>query len=181
LGLGLGLSLVQQMVRAHSGTITARSCGTGLGSEFEVRLPLAPPPSERELTPEPEPVRPPRHRILVVDDERDVGEALALCLADHGHDLQLASDAAGALALGERFRPNVVLLDIGLPGMDGHELARRLRAQPWGRSCVLLALSGFDSEQDRQLSREAGCDDHLVKPVDPRALLARLATHRAAE
>ena len=177
LGLGLGLSLVQQMVRAHGGTITARSRGAGLGSEFEVRLPLAQPPSETEGQPEPELTRQSRHRILVVDDERDVGEALALCLADHGHDLQLATDAAGALDLAERFRPHVVLMDIGLPGMDGHELARRLRATSWGSTCLLLALSGYESEQDRQRSRDAGCDDHLVKPVDPGALLARLAAH----
>jgi signal transduction histidine kinase len=177
-GLGLGLSLVQQMVRAHGGTIVARSPGAGLGSQFEVRLPLAPPPSPQERTPEPDPLRSACYRILVVDDQRDTGEALAMYLADRGHDLQVASDAASALALAAGFRPHFILLDIGMPGTDGHELARCLRAQEVDRRPVLIAVSGFTSPDDRRRALEAGCDDHLPKPVDPARLLAVLAAHR---
>jgi signal transduction histidine kinase/ActR/RegA family two-component response regulator len=174
-GLGLGLSLVQQMVLAHGGTVIARSPGSGRGSEFEVRLPLAqaPPPAvavEAALG-----ESRPRHRILVVDDDRDVAEALALYLEDQGQDVRVARDGASGLALAESFRPRIVLLDVGMPGFDGHELARRLRTHPGCENTVMLAISGYDSEADRRRSLAAGCDDHLVKPIDPLSLMAIIA------
>jgi signal transduction histidine kinase/ActR/RegA family two-component response regulator len=179
-GLGLGLSLVHQMVLAHGGSVSARSGGSGQGSEFEVRLPLADAP-ERTVRAHVAvgPVGGAHYNILVVDDNPDGAEALASYLKDLGHKVEVAGDGKSGLALAERFRPQFVLLDIGMPGMDGHELARRLRAEPWAGAVVLLAISGYDSEDDRQRSLAAGCDEHLVKPVDPETILDLLARYGA--
>jgi CheY-like chemotaxis protein/two-component sensor histidine kinase len=177
-GLGLGLSLVHQMVRAHDGTVTAWSAGPGQGSRFEVRLPLADPPRHPPRPSAPTPVvdvSP--QKILVVDDNRDGAEAMALYLEDLGHEVAVAADGATGLAMAERLRPQLVLLDIGMPGMDGYEVARRLRAEPWSRNVVMLAISGYDSEEDRQRSLAAGCDEHLVKPVEPQSIVKFLASH----
>jgi signal transduction histidine kinase/ActR/RegA family two-component response regulator len=177
-GLGLGLSLVHQMVRAHEGTVTAWSPGPGQGSRFEVRLPLVEPPAH---PPRPSSIAPAvkvsPQKILVVDDNRDGAEAIALYLEDLGHEVAVAADGATGLALAERLRPQLVLLDIGLPGMDGYEVARRLRAEPWSQNVVMLAISGYDSEEDRQRSLAAGCDEHLVKPVEPQSIVRFLASH----
>lgn len=177
-GLGLGLSLVHQMVRAHDGTVTAWSGGPGQGSRFEVRMPLAEAPAH---PPRPSTVAPAvklsRQKILVVDDNRDGAEAIALYLEDLGHEVAVAADGVTGLALAERLRPQLVLLDIGLPGMDGYEVARRLRAEPWSQNVVMLAISGYDSEEDRQRSLAAGCDEHLVKPVEPQSIVKFLASH----
>jgi signal transduction histidine kinase len=175
-GLGLGLSLVHQMVRAHGGTVTARSPGPGQGSEFEVRLPLAeaPPPPAASVAEAPASGGP-RYKILVVDDDRDVAEALALYLEDQGHEVAVASDATTALVVAEASRPQFVFLDVGMPALDGHELARRLRVQPWCENTVLLAISGYDSDEDRRRSLAAGCDEHLVKPLDPESIMGLLA------
>jgi signal transduction histidine kinase/CheY-like chemotaxis protein len=180
-GLGLGLSLVHQMVLAHGGTVCARSGGAGQGSEFEVRLPLADAPERAvRVRPAAEHAGGAHHDILVVDDNHDGAEALASYLKDLGHRVEVAADGHAGLALAERMRPQFVLLDIGMPGMDGHELARRLRAEPWAGTVVLLAISGYDSEDDRQRSLAAGCDEHLVKPVDPEAILDLLARYGAS-
>ena len=177
-GLGLGLSLVHQMVRAHDGTVTAWSPGPGQGSRFEVRLPLAEVPRQlpRPSASIPATAVPPQ-KILVVDDNRDGAEAMALYLEDLGHEVAVAADGATGLAMAERLRPQLVLLDIGMPGMDGYEVARRLRAEPWTRNVVMLAISGYDSEEDRQRSLAAGCDEHLVKPVEPQSIVRFLASH----
>jgi signal transduction histidine kinase len=177
-GLGLGLSLVHQMVRAHDGTVTAWSPGPGQGSRFEVRLPLAEAPRQlpRPSAPIPATAVAPQ-KILVVDDNRDGAEAIALYLEDLGHEVAVAADGATGLAMAERLRPQLVLLDIGMPGMDGYEVARRLRAEPWTRNVLMLAISGYDSEEDRQRSLAAGCDEHLVKPVEPQSIVKFLASH----
>lgn len=106
-------------------------------------------------------------RVLVVDDNEDAAESLAALLRIFGHDVSVALDGEHALALAAELQPDVVLLDLGMPRMDGHEVARRMRAQPWGTRMRIIALSGFGDGSDRARSRDAGCDDHLVKPVSP--------------
>jgi len=179
-GLGIGLTLVRELVELHGGSVEVRSEGVGRGSEFLVRLPLAP---QSAL-----PARAPlagdaslRCRVLVVDDNRDSVETLTLLLEDDGHTVQQAYDGREAVALAATFRPDVVLLDIGLPMLNGYEAARQMRAQPWGTSMTLVALTGWGQDEDRRRSRDAGFDAHLVKPVEYRTLaelLARLAGAR---
>ncbi len=178
-GLGIGLTLVRRLVEMHGGTITARSDGPGKGSEFSVRLPVA-----IETSPAPTlPVRPgPRAapasplRILVVDDDPDTAAALAKLLEMMGHDIRTAHDGLEAVERADEFRPDVVLLDVGLPRMNGHEAARRIRQQPWGKGMVLIATTGWAQEVDKQSAKDAGFDHHLVKPVDPVALMSLLAS-----
>ncbi len=165
-GLGIGLALVRRLVELHGGSVEAHSDGPGKGSEFIVRLPLV---VGSEGSPSPPTVhRPPStRRILVVDDNQDVAESLAMLLRRRGHEVRLAADGAAALALAREEAPDVVLLDLGLPGMDGHEVARRLRQQPGFDKALVVALTGSSSEDDRLRSREAGCDHYFVKPIDP--------------
>jgi DNA-binding response OmpR family regulator len=118
-------------------------------------------------------------RILIADDNLDAAESLALVLDQANHLTQVAHDGVSALALAETFRPQIALLDIGLPGMTGHELARQLRARPWGASMRLIAVTGWGQESDRLKSTEAGFDEHLTKPVDPDQLLLSIATYVA--
>ena len=162
-GLGIGLTLAQRIVALHGGTITAHSDGPGHGSVFTVRLPLA-----RELAA--------ARRILVVDDERLSAAGLGKLLQPKGHAIRTAHDGLDAVAVAEAFRPDVVLLDIGLPKLDGYEVAYRIRQQPWGQVMVLIALTGWGQESDRQRSQAAGFDHHLVKPVDPAELVCLLAS-----
>lgn len=173
-GLGLGLTLVRQLVELHGGSVAAHSAGIGLGSEFTVRLPLAAEP--RNLT------RPAaavdrgnivqkRFRVLVVDDHADSAAMLAELLNLCGQEARTALDGPSALAVADTFHPDLVLLDIGLPDMDGYEVARRLRARPSGKDCLLVALSGFGHQEALQRSRQAGFQHHLVKPVDVQKLL----------
>jgi CheY-like chemotaxis protein len=171
-GLGMGLTLVRALVEQHDGQVGVSSGGPGAGSSFSVRLPLdtaaeesaAPPPA-------PPPARTTARRVLVVDDNVDGAESLALLLSLDGHDVRMAHDGRSALAAAEEYRPDVVLLDIGLPdGLDGYEVARRLRSELGLASTLLLALTGFGQAEDRRRSRDAGFDDHLVKPVDPARL-----------
>jgi CheY-like chemotaxis protein/two-component sensor histidine kinase len=178
-GLGIGLTLAQRIVALHGGTITAHSDGPGHGSVFTVRLPLA-----RELAAArpgagEAPARPPlvaARRILVVDDERLSAVGLGKLLQRKGHAIRTAHDGLDAVAVAETFRPDVVLLDIGLPKLDGYEVAYRIRQQPWGQVMVLIALTGWGQESDRQRSQAAGFDHHLVKPVDPAELVCLLAS-----
>jgi two-component system CheB/CheR fusion protein len=174
-GLGIGLTLVQRLVEMHGGRIEARSAGPGQGSEFIVHLPAAAEPPETAV---PRPAAAPQEmitrRILVVDDNRDSAESLALLLELGGHEVQTASDGVEALEVAERFRPDVALLDLGMPRLNGYEAARRIRQQPWGRSMVLIAQTGWGQEDDRRRTREAGFDAHLTKPVDTAALLELL-------
>ncbi|QDV35456.1 PAS domain S-box protein [Tautonia plasticadhaerens] len=176
-GLGIGLNLVRTLVELHGGSISARSAGPGLGSEFVVSLPiLTGPEAEGSSAPAPAPgpgpeagrAGPPaRRRILVVDDNRDAAVSLGKVLGKlAGHDVRIAHDGPEAIALAAGFTPEVVLLDIGLPGMDGFEVARRLRQSPEGAAATLIALTGWGQQEDRRRSREAGFDHHLVKPVD---------------
>ncbi len=179
-GLGIGLTLVQNLVAMHGGSVRADSAGLGKGSEFVVRLPLATgapdePPGLREGGQGSPAVRPPGCRLLVVDDNRDAAESLALLLGLLGHEVRIAHDGPGALELARGFRPQVVLLDIGMPGMDGYEVARRLRQEPGLENVRLAALTGWGQPEDRRRSAEAGFDHHLVKPVDPDALTKVLA------
>ena len=119
---------------------------------------------------------PPARRVLVVDDNEDAAESLAALLRIFGHEVGVALDGEQALALAPELRPDIVLLDLGMPRMDGHEVARRMRAAPWGGAMKIVALSGFGDSSDRDRSLEAGCDDHLVKPVSPTDLQSILAT-----
>src|SRR5690606_6397238 len=167
-GLGIGLALARQLVELHGGTITARSEGVGKGSEFTVRLPLVPAGERRSDAParpaialEPRPLS-----ILVADDNRDAAATLATLLELDGHTVQTAHDGPTALEAALERRPNVALLDIGMPGLDGYELAERLRALP-GEPLRLIALTGWGQEEDKRRARGAGFDEHLTKPVDP--------------
>lgn len=170
-GLGIGLSLVHHIAELHGGTVEAFSAGLGQGSEFVLRLPVArkaqptPPAS-----PEQAPATTATHRILVVDDNVDMAQSLALCLDLHGHETQQAYDGPSALEAAATFQPDVVVLDIGLPGIDGYELVAQLRSLPETRLAYLIAITGYGQSQDRQRSKEAGIDAHWVKPVDPEAL-----------
>jgi PAS domain S-box-containing protein len=175
-GLGIGLTLVKTLVELHGGSVEVFSEGPGRGSEFIVRLPVATAESEASRM-EPQVPAPPRasRRVLVVDDNADAAESLAMLLTFSGHETRQAHDGADAVKTAEEFRPDVVLLDIGLPVMNGYEACRRLRQQPWGRSMLLVALTGWGQEEDREQSRDAGFDVHMVKPVDHEALLDVIA------
>jgi PAS domain S-box-containing protein len=176
-GLGIGLTLVRTLVELHGGTVQVQSEGPGRGSEFVVRLPLtadiavAPAP-ERELAADSPSIA---RRVLVVDDNQDAVQSLSLLLQFSGHESAIAMDGVEAVAMAESFRPEIILLDIGLPRLNGYEAARRIREQPWGKDMVLVALTGWGQDEDRKLSNEAGFDRHLVKPVDHDALLRLLA------
>jgi len=181
-GLGLGLTLVRSLVEMHGGTVEALSEGPGRGSEFVVRLPLLrieavaappePPPAAAEAPAGPMPAR----RILVVDDNVRSAESLAMILEYEGHSVRVAHDGPSALhaACSERF--DVAFMDIGLPGMDGYQVARNLRARPEPAGLLLVAVTGYAEDEARRLSHEAGFDHHLVKPVDPDAILAVVAS-----
>jgi len=172
-GLGIGLTLVRQLVELHGGSVRAHSAGIGQGSCFEVRLPAG--EAATSASPVPSRMRTMAAqscRVLVVDDNREHTDALALFLRIAGHDVRGVYDAAHALAEAATFAPEAVLLDVGLPDMDGFELCRQLRAQPEGEERVLVAITGWGQADDRRRSQDAGFDAHLVKPVDPDALLA---------
>ena len=179
-GLGIGHALVRALVELHGGEIRAASPGIDQGSEFTVRLPLlgvaegdvqAPDqPGEAEHS------LPVRRNILIADDNQDALESLALMLRMEGHEVHCASDGEEALLLAGQRKPEIVVLDVGMPKLDGCEVARRIRAESWGRGAVLVALTGWGQEVDRRRSREAGFDMHLVKPVDPATLCDMLVS-----
>ena len=169
-GLGIGLALVRRLVEMHGGSVSALSEGAGRGSEFVICLPLMTPavlPAVGDqLTAECQAARPQHRRILVADDNLDALESLAALLALNGHEVHRAQDGAAALQAAMRHRPEVIFLDIGMPQMDGYEVARRIRAHEWGKELLLIAVTGWGQESDRQRSFAAGFDFHLVKPVD---------------
>ncbi|MEO8018006.1 MAG: response regulator [Pseudomonadota bacterium] len=170
-GLGIGLALVRALVELHGGDIGVASDGIDQGSEFTVRLPLfVSEPAARDATQSArtaEPLAPVRRNILIADDNQDALESLALMLRLEGHEVHCASDGEEALAIAGIRKPEIVVLDVGMPKLDGCEVARRIRAESWGRGAVLVALTGWGQDIDRRRSREAGFDMHLVKPVDP--------------
>jgi signal transduction histidine kinase len=176
-GLGIGLALVRTLVEMHGGRVTAFSEGPGKGSEFLVRLPLLREPKKEKPAKKPEKDKGNERslRILVVDDNEDAVESLALLLRLHGHEVRTALDGVVALEVARDFHPEVVLLDIGLPKMDGYQVARRLRAEEELHGVFLAAMTGYGQDEDRRRSQETGFDCHLVKPVDPAALESLLA------
>jgi signal transduction histidine kinase len=172
-GLGIGLALVRALVELHGGTIHAASKGDDQGSEFTVRLPMLPVDKAADdvsTKPKTEVTMQVRRNILIADDNQDALESLALMLRMEGHDVACASDGEEALLLAGQRRPEIVVLDVGMPKLDGCEVARRIRLEDWGRGAVLVALTGWGQDVDRRRSREAGFDMHLVKPVDPATL-----------
>jgi CheY-like chemotaxis protein len=174
-GLGIGLTLVRGLVDMHGGSVEAASAGPGEGATFTIRLPLAQAdaPSAPESTGHGDPGQ---RRILVVDDNVDAAESLAMLLELDGHVTQIAASGEEALEAAPGFQPDTVFLDIGLPRMNGYEVARRLRADPrMSAGLRLIALTGWGSEDDRRKAQEAGFDRHLVKPVDPEGLAQVLA------
>ncbi len=180
-GLGIGLALVRRLVDLHDGTVTAHSDGPGHGSEFVVRLPLYTMVAAPVLDQ-------PQHsdrlaaidcrRILIADDNHDAAEVLATLLGARGHDVRIVHDGVDALHVGASFKPDIVLLDLGMPKMDGYETARQIRQHPWGKGATVVALTGWGQQQDRDRSAAAGFDVHLVKPVTDSDLFHVLAAAR---
>jgi CheY-like chemotaxis protein/anti-sigma regulatory factor (Ser/Thr protein kinase) len=171
-GLGIGLTLVKRLVEMHGGTVRARSAGAGKGSEFAVRLPLAAGDARQAEGESPAGAEAAgvRLAILVVDDNVDSAESLAMLLGLKGHEVRIAHDGPQALRTLEAFRPHLILLDLGLPGMSGYEVARWIRGSAELGGVTLAALTGWGQEEDRRRTKEAGFDHHLVKPVEPAAL-----------
>lgn len=177
-GVGIGLTLSKLLVELHGGTIEARSAGVGLGSEFIIRLPLV----DSDIGERPGSWQPPpsqvRRRVLVVDDNQDAARSQAALLDLAGHSVRTAFDGGGALAIAREFRPDVILLDIGLPDEDGYQIVQRLRNDPAAKHALIVALTGFGSDADVERARAAGFDEHLTKPVDPERLLRFVAERK---
>lgn len=174
-GVGLGLALVRDLSERHGGSVEATSGGSGLGSQFTVRLPrLAAPDPIRPPVVLKTPRMPNPRRLLIVEDHPDVAESLALILRRDEHEVRIAHDGPAALQVLSKFRPDVVLLDVGLPGMDGYEVARRMREEALESKLMIIALSGYGQTEAHRQSMQAGCDAHLVKPVHPDVLRSML-------
>ena len=183
-GLGIGLTLVHRLLEMHQGSVEAHSAGAGQGSEFVVRLPLGEPSEPSSAGPPIEAhtaTAPAGLRVLVVDDNQDSAEMLRALLEACGNTVFTAFDGLAAIEVADAERPDAILLDIGLPGLNGYEVCRRLRARDWCRDTLILAQTGWGQEQDRERSREAGFDQHFTKPVDDEALLDVLADWRRAQ
>jgi CheY-like chemotaxis protein len=185
-GLGIGLTLVTNLVEMHNGTVEARSEGLGKGSEFVVRLPISAQGIEQDRGREigeqaHQPPSPSGYRLLVVDDNQDAANSLAMLLRLQGHGVRVAFSGVAALEMAKAYAPDVVFLDIGMPGMDGYEVARRLRQQPGLGNVVLAALTGWGQQEDRRRTAEAGFNHHLVKPPDPKAVESVLAELKRGE
>ena len=175
-GLGIGLTLVKQVIEMHGGGVEAHSAGVGQGSEFVVRLPVfehQQPAANSTGRPAPPPSA---HRVLIVDDNRDAADSLEMMLRIRGNHVRTAYDGVEAVRVADEFHPDVVLLDLGLPKMNGYDTARALRGTLGGEKVALIAVTGWGQEEDRRRSKDAGFDHHLVKPVGPEALLRLLAS-----
>ncbi len=180
-GLGIGLTLARDLVELHGGSIEAHSEGLGRGSAFTVRLPITTaPPTAAPTVVEAPLIAPAPQRVLIADDNRDGAESLATLLLLAGHDVRVAFDGAAALAEAKAFQPTVALLDIGMPKLNGYDLARRIRQESWGNAVHLVALTGWGQDSDRAQAISAGFDDHLVKPVAPEFITAMLVRIGAA-
>ena len=179
-GLGVGMALSKQLVEMHGGTIAVHSDGVGNGSTFVVRLPVGVCAVRAVPLASSEPRRSTSKRVLLVDDNRDFVTSLAALLQLEGHDVRMTYEAMSAVTVAENFRPHIAFLDLGMPKVSGYELARQLRAQACNSETVLVAVTGWDKEKDRQMSREAGFDLHLVKPVDPDQIIDAVRNAAAA-
>jgi CheY-like chemotaxis protein len=172
-GLGIGLSIVKRLVEMHGGTVEARSDGHGQGSELIVELPVLPDAEREPVAVSEDGERAgaaSRRRILVADDNEDSAASLATMLEIMGHEVRTAADGLAALETAGSFHPDAILLDIGMPRLNGYDTSRRIREQPWGQGVLLIALTGWGQDDDKRRSREAGFDHHLVKPIEPAAL-----------
>jgi PAS domain S-box-containing protein len=183
-GIGIGLALVKGFVELHGGTVEVRSKGLNSGSEFIVTLPGgdagAGTESRTAGAPSVEGAKPARRRVLIADDNRDGAEIMAMLLDQFGYEVQLAFSGPDAVAAAAKYQPHVAILDIGMPGMNGYEVAQRIRAEPWGASIMLIAVTGWGQEEDKRKAHEAGFNQHLIKPVDPNVLEALMASAATA-
>jgi CheY-like chemotaxis protein len=178
-GLGIGLALVRTLVELHGGSVSAESQGRGTGTTVSVRLPaLEATPSADAAAPRVELPGLAPSRILVVDDNADAADALAFMLRAAGHDVNTANDGLEALSVSAAFRPQIVLLDLGMPNLNGYATAHRMREEPWGQDIVLVALTGWGQPKDRDRTSRAGFNAHLVKPVGVEELFGTLAQLR---
>ncbi len=176
-GLGIGLSIVKSLIELHGGSVEAKSAGHGMGSEFIIRLPVVLSLADEDRN-EPDQATVAaklRRRILVVDDNRDAAISLAIMLKLFGNETQTAYDGLEALELASTFRPDLVMLDIGMPKLNGYDTAIRIREQPWGKNMILVALTGWGQEEDKRRAFAAGFNFHMVKPIDLAALEKLLA------
>jgi PAS domain S-box-containing protein len=183
-GLGIGLALTRGLVELHGGTIEAYSAGSGRGSEFVVTLPIVAtqrPGEDAAPRSADAAAEPPARRLLVVDDNADAAQTLATLLSLHGQEVRAAFSAEEALQVAQDWPPDVAVLDIGLPDLNGYELCRRIRAQPWGAQPLLIACTGWGQREDIDRALDSGFDFHLVKPVDPNAVLRLLTQNRPAQ
>ena len=173
-GLGIGLTLVKRIAQMHGGTVEARSEGEGRGAEFLVRLPAMKEAPKGATPAQVEENAAPSTRILIVDDNRDSADSLAMLLSLAGHQTFVANDGVEAVEAAERHRPETILLDVGLPRMNGHDVCRKIREKPWGQDMMIVAMTGWGQDEDRRKTHDAGFDGHLVKPVNYPALLELL-------
>jgi len=179
-GLGIGLALSKGLVHMHGGTISASSAGVGAGAEFLIRLPITVAPAPTHEVPNTATSVPVGGlKVLVADDNEDAVETAAMVLSLNGNDVQLASDGLEAVQAADRYRPDVVLLDLGMPKLNGFEACRRIRSEPWGKDMLVVAVTGWGQEEDRRRTAEAGFDAHFTKPVDFASVMALIGQRRA--